>query len=420
VNRDALIVGGGAAGFFAAIHLAEARPEWKITILEKSTRVLSKVRISGGGRCNVTHAAWEPQELARYYPRGHKELLGPFHRFSVPETMAFFEGRNVPLKIEEDGRVFPQSDSSESIVDCLTSEAARLGVEVRTGEALKDLHYVKENSSWEVVTGGGIYKAPRVLLATGSSPGVWNLLSRLGHDIVSPVPSLFTFRIRDPLIDGLQGLSTEAELQVQATRSGADNPAAAPLQGSGPVLVTHRGLSGPAVLRLSAWGARELHLLDYQFFLRVDWIPDLDEIQLREQLVGQKEICPRKSIANVPMFGLPRRLWRRLLECATFAPGTTWSAMAGKQAQQLIDRLKRSTFQVDGKDTFKEEFVTAGGVDLRQVDFRTFQSRRFPGLYFAGEVLDIDALTGGFNFQNAWTGAWHAARAMASPSAQKE
>lgn len=404
MKYDALIVGGGAAGFYAAIHLAEKRPDWSVGILEKGVKVLQKVRISGGGRCNVTHAVWEPAELAAHYPRGMRELLGPFHRYAPSDTMAFFQDRNVPLKIEEDGRIFPVSDDSQSIIDCLLGEARRFRVEVRTQTSLRAL--ASEGGNWRLETSKGEFTARLVLIATGSSPQAWSLLDRLGHRIVEPVPSLFTFKSSDPLLDGLQGLSVdEISLAVAGHRD---------LNSTGPLLITHWGLSGPATLKLSAWGARGLNTLDYRFDLRVNWLPGIDRDRLRSRLETLKSVESRKKPARNPLYGIPRRLWERLVNRAGISKDSSWAVCSQDQIARLCEVLQHTPLRVEGKSTFKEEFVTAGGIDLKEVDFRTFQSRLHPGLFFAGEVLDIDAITGGFNFQNAWTGAYHAAMAMAA------
>lgn len=400
MTYDVIIVGGGAAGFFAAIQIAQADPSLHLVILEKGNDVLGKVRISGGGRCNVTHAEFIPNELVKNYPRGEQELRGPFHTFCSGDTVDFFEKRGVPLKIEEDGRMFPESDSSESIINCFRDECRRLGVEVLTNRGVKTI--LRYQNYWELDTSGGTYRARKLLLATGSSQKVWRMLSNMGHTIVDPVPSLFTFNIKDPRIKGLQGLSSFAGVSIPGTG----------LEAEGPALITHWGLSGPAILRLSAWGARKLHDLNYRFTIKINWLePELQEDVL-QQLKDQTETSPRKSPYRTRPFELPKRLWHALLEASGIEKTANWADLSRQQLQELSKQLTACEFNVNGKSTFKEEFVTAGGVDLKEVDFRTFESKKHPGLFFAGEILNIDAITGGFNFQNAWTGAYIAAKAI--------
>jgi len=402
-----IIIGGGAAGFFTAIRAAETAPEAKVVILEGGRQVLNKVKISGGGRCNVTHACWEPGALSKHYPRGEKELLGPFHRFACGDTVDWFAKRGVELKIEEDGRMFPVSDSSQTIIDCLWESVKKAGVEVIKGSRMEDLRPPSEKTGrWEIITKGDRYHADRVMVATGSSPAVWRMLERLGHTIVTPVPSLFTFNIKDERIKGLPGLSVpKAAVEVMGSN----------LSATGPLLITHWGMSGPGILRLSAWGARELAARKYRFDIRVNWLNRHPE-DIREALLKLKTAFAKKQVAANPQFELPGRLWTALVKAAGIRAGQRWATLSKQQIQRLAAELTQGRFAVNGKSTFKEEFVTAGGVDLREFDFKTFESKLFPGLFFAGEVLNIDAITGGFNFQAAWTGGWIAGCSMLGAS----
>lgn len=416
MSYDLLVIGGGAAGFFGAIHAVLERPGMKVAILERGKDVLSKVRISGGGRCNVTHAEYDPRMLATNYPRGAKELLGPFHSFGCGDTQEFFESRGIPLKVEEDGRIFPVSDTSEDIINCLLKETDRLGIEVHTRQAVRRMQ--KTSGGWVVRTDHDEMKARKVLVASGSNPKIWEMLEDLGHTIISPVPSLFTFNIKDPRISGLQGLAVPASIRILPIPGLTKGEVRENLERSGPLLITHWGLSGPAVLKLSAWGARLLHACNYNFKVQVNWIPDEDLTTIGELLMEGRKNYPKKLITNAPVVEMPRRLWERIV-LAAVPPNRKWAELSKEEAQELGRALVAAEFQVKGKSTFKEEFVTAGGVKLREVDFRTFESRIAPGLFLAGEVLDIDAITGGFNFQNAWTGAFMAARAI-STSLEKE
>lgn len=401
-----LVVGGGAAGFFAAINLAHICPEAKITILEGGNEPLAKVRISGGGRCNLAHACWEPKELIRNYPRGSRELLGPFHSFCSGDTIEWFESRGVPTKIEEDGRMFPQSDSSQSIIDCLMGEIKRLNIQLELSTRVSEIHPpTAENEAWTLkIKDREDRLADRLMLATGSSPQVWKLLKKIGLNIVPPVPSLFTFNIKDQRLQGLPGISMpNAEVRIVGTR----------LQDSGPLLITHWGLSGPAVLKLSAWGARELNELAYDFEIRVDWTGRGRE-QVKEEIQKAKKELAKAFVRKKRILGFPGRLWERMLITIGIPEERRWADLRKAEAENLLKELSDAAYRVKGKSTFKEEFVTAGGVDLKEINFKTFGAKRYPGLYMAGEVLNIDAITGGFNFQAAWTGGWMAAQAMAT------
>lgn len=391
---DILVIGGGASGFFTAINAAKGLPDKKVAILEKTKEGLNKVRISGGGRCNVTHGEFLPKPLSENYPRGEKELLGPFHKFMTGDIFAWFEERGVPLHIEEDGRAFPTTNSSQTIIDCFLQEANKYGVECfyRTNVTRIEL----EGELWKISTSKEVFYAADLVMATGSSPKVWRMLSSMEYDIVDPVPSLFTFHCEDSRLEDLQGVSAETSVEV------LDAEGKSVLHSHGPLLVTHWGMSGPAILKLSAWGARELHALDYKFSLRINWIPTHNEESALKTLQQLQKEEPRKKCINTPGFDLPRRLWQRLLQ-TTEMEEVRWADISKVQMQTLIKELTEGVYAIDGKSTFKEEFVTAGGVALKQIDFKNFTSKRQNNLYFVGEVLDVDAITGGFNFQHAWT-----------------
>lgn len=418
---DLIIVGGGAAGFYAAIQLAEQSPGMNIAILERGKTVLSKVAVSGGGRCNVTHGEFSPKQLTTNYPRGEKELLGPFHNHSPAEVMAFFESRGVPLKIEADGRVFPESDSSQSIIDCFLGEAQRLGIKLLRNSSVKG--FARRGTTWQVTTMNKDYRAKKLLLATGSNPKIWQLLAAMGHTIVPPLPSLFTFHINDDRLQGVQGISVQAEVEVPPKKRFA--PGEGPklksmvreeplLWAEGPVLITHWGLSGPAILKLSAWGARLLAEHKYNFWVQVNWCPEYSSGSMEAYLREIKATEAKKTVWRNPVVDLPKRLWGRLVVAAKIRVDEKWGDLGKEKLQNLAMQLTASTFRVEGKSPFKEEFVTAGGVALKEIDFKTMESKKHPGLYFAGEIIDVDAITGGFNFQNAWTGAYLAARHIAS------
>ncbi|MCB9284356.1 MAG: NAD(P)/FAD-dependent oxidoreductase [Lewinellaceae bacterium] len=401
-----LIIGGGAAGFFAAIACAGQNPEADILILERGKDVLAKVKVSGGGRCNVTNGCFDPRELVKNYPRGSKALLGPFNRFCTGDTMDWFDKRGVPLKIEDDGRVFPVSDNSQSIIDCLWGEAQKAGVRIFRNQRVVQIYPPEEqNQRWKVMTGTGVaHFADKVLVAAGSSKSVWEMIEHLGHTLVPPVPSLFTFNVKDPRITDLPGVSVpQAQVRIQGTK----------FQAEGPLLITHWGFSGPGILRLSAWAARELHDLEYQFQILINWAYPLQLQELQDRLPAFKEENARKPIFKNNPTGMPQRLWRRLVEQLAIDPEQPWGNLGKKALNQLANELFSASFSVKGKSAFKDEFVTAGGIELKEVDFKTFESRIHKGLYFAGEVLDIDAITGGFNFQAAWTGGWIAGHALA-------
>ncbi|WP_068469595.1 NAD(P)/FAD-dependent oxidoreductase [Candidatus Protochlamydia phocaeensis] len=397
-----VIVGGGAAGFFGAIACAQFYPSHRVILIEKTRQPLAKVRISGGGRCNVTHGCFDPALLVKNYPRGGPELRGPFSRFQPKDTIQWFESRGVQLKTEEDGRMFPTTDSSETIIACLQAEARRLGVQIRLECGVQQIDRLEEGfrltlSNEEELT------CDRILIATGSSSKMYPLLEKLGHTIVPLVPSLFTFNLPQSPLTDLAGVSVPLA-QVKLTKLGFEQ--------TGPLLITHWGLSGPAVLKLSAWAARELHALDYQTDVVINWLPQLTEEALRQALSQHKQANPAKQIGSEAPVNLPKQLWKRLVQLAGIEQELRWSTLSNKHTQALINQLRASTFHIQGKTTYKQEFVTCGGVALEEVNFKTMESRRCPHLFFAGEVLNIDGITGGFNFQNAWTTSWIAGQSM--------
>jgi predicted Rossmann fold flavoprotein len=399
-----IIVGGGAAGFFAAITCAQANPDLEVVLLEKTARFLEKVRISGGGRCNVTHACFDTREMATRYPRGEKALLSPFTRFQASDAVAWFESRGVKLKTESDGRMFPVTDSSQTIMDCLMDSAREAGVDLRLNSGVNSIAK-KPDGSFEVSSTTPL-TADRVLLATGGcrSAALGELAVSLGHTLQPPVPSLFTFHIKSPLLADLAGVSVDsAEVSV------ADEQ----LRERGPLLITHWGLSGPAILRLSAWGARALHRLDYKFPLRVNWLAHLSVEEMSSRLARYRAENPARQMVNTAFPPLPSRLWQQLVATSGIAPDTRWSALSRAAQHRLVEQMTRTEFQVTGKSLNKDEFVTCGGVSLNEVNFKTMESRICSGLHFAGELLDIDGITGGFNFQAAWTTGWLAGKAMA-------
>lgn len=402
-NFDVIVVGGGASGFFTAINLAEQKPDLRIAILERSNEVLSKVKISGGGRCNVTHACFIPNVLAKFYPRGERELKGPFHTFCTGDVMEWFAERGVALKIEDDGRVFPESDNSQTIIDCFLNEAASFNIKIIKQTIVQNL--VNEDDFWKIETSKDIYQAKHLVMATGSNTKILNLLTTLDHSIVNPVPSLFTFNIKDDRIKDLMGVATEmVSVKVKNTS----------LKASGPLLITHWGMSGPAILRLSAWGARELFDKSYQFQLIVNWTNDFVFDEVLEELMNNKQEHSKKTIIKHPQYTLTHRLWQQLVKAADISETIIWADVSKKQLVKLAEQLTQSEFNVNGKSTFKEEFVTAGGIDLKEVNFKSMESKLLNNLYFTGEILNIDAITGGFNFQNAWTTGYLAANAIAT------
>jgi predicted Rossmann fold flavoprotein len=399
-NFDIIIVGGGAAGFFTAINLVENNPKLKVAILERGKTVLEKVRISGGGRCNVTHACFIPNDLVKFYPRGEKELRGPFHQFCSGDTIEWFENHGVVLKIEDDGRMFPTSDSSQTIIDCFLSATQKLGIQVLTGQSVQSIF--KADSYWKVETNHEVFACRKLIMTTGSNPKIWEMLTQLGHSIVSPVPSLFTFNIKDTRIKDLMGLSAFAKVKVKGSK----------LEASGPLLITHWGMSGPGILRLSAWGARELFDKNYQFILQVNWLNEVTFEEAMETLKELKQEHAKKAVSKKSPFEFPNRLWESLVLASGIDSEGKWADLSKKQLTDLANQLTNAAFQVNGKSTFKEEFVTAGGIDLKEINFKTMESKLHQNLFFAGEIVNIDAITGGFNFQNAWTSGFILAKAM--------
>ena len=402
-----VVVGGGAAGFFAAITAKENNPDASVVLLEKTSQQLAKVRISGGGRCNVTHACFDPLLLTKNYPRGNKALIGPFHKFQPRDTIEWFESRGVELKTEADGRMFPASNTSQSIITCLMNEAEKNGVVIRLKQRLQEVS--KANDLFQVILASGeTLTCERLLIATGNSSEGHALAKSLGHSIHSPVPSLFTFNCpTSPLLD-LSGIVVP---NVEISVAGSS------LMTTGPLLLTHWGFSGPAALKLSAWSARLLHEKEYRVSLTINWLPAHTLEALQTTLLNGRKERPQNNLCKENPFTLPKNLWNRLLELQGFRQGFQEGRKVGELSnddiQRLVQKLHGDSYEVNGKTTNKEEFVTCGGVDLDEVHFKTMESRICPGLFFAGEVLDIDAVTGGFNFQNAWTTGWLAGNAIA-------
>jgi predicted Rossmann fold flavoprotein len=406
-TRRIVVVGGGAAGFFAAIASAEQKNGAEVILLEKTAHFLAKVKISGGGRCNVTHACFNEREFTTRYPRGERALIAPFTQFQARDIVAWFAARGVELKTEADGRMFPTTDSSQTIIDCLMEAARTAGVKLQTNCGVERLSRTLAGGFELTLSTGETLKCDRVLLATGGcrTAALGQLAVSLGHTLEPPVPSLFTFQIAVPWLRELAGVSVESvELTVPPTR----------LRERGPLLVTHWGLSGPAVLRLSAWGARNLHDCNYQFTLQVNWLPAWNEETLGAEFQRRQQAHPARLVTNATVAPLSARLWEQLVNASGLPPQTRWAALGRAGRHQLIQQLLRTEFPVTGKSLNKDEFVTCGGVRLNEVNFKTMGSKMVPGLFFAGEVLDVDGLTGGFNFQAAWTTGWLAGRAMAA------
>ncbi|MDY0780702.1 NAD(P)/FAD-dependent oxidoreductase [Tenacibaculum sp. IB213877] len=397
-----VIIGGGAAGFFTAINAKELNPDLDITILEKGKDVLQKVRISGGGRCNVTHACFAPKELTKFYPRGNRELLGPFHQFMTGDTFEWFENRGVPLKIEDDNRVFPEANTSQAIIDCFQKAVENLNIKVLTNRGVTSFY--QQDSKWVINTKNEEFIADKLVIAAGSSKKIWEMSQELGHSIIDTVPSLFTFNIKDERITDLGGISVpNATVNILDTK----------LENYGPLLITHWGLSGPAILKLSAFGARILAEKNYKYEVEVNWLSKSSE-EVLEELNQLKKTNAKKQIGlKSPFTEIPRRLWERLLIASSIKLNQNWADLNKNQLQKLATQLTKATFKAEGKSTFKEEFVTAGGIDLKEINFKRFESKLHKNLFFIGEILNIDAVTGGFNFQNAWTGGYICANALA-------
>jgi predicted Rossmann fold flavoprotein len=400
-----VVIGGGAAGFFGAIACTQANPQAQVTLIEASRQPLAKVLISGGGRCNVTHACFEPKNLVQNYPRGGKALLGTFTRFQPLDTISWFAAHGVNLKTEADGRMFPITDRAETIAECLIREAFAAKIELCIGTPVSAV--TRKNEGFEIVLKSGETKqCDRLLLATGSSLAGYKIAKELGHDIQSPVPSLFTFNIADPQLRELAGISVNS-VNVRLSGTGKN-----PLQQTGPLLITHWGVSGPAVLKLSAWGARILHENRYQHKLIINWLPHLSPEEVRQKLLEVKTEWGKKAIALHRGVDLPHRLWQYIIQRSNITIEDRWAAISNKTLNQLVQEITQGEYLITGKGVFKEEFVTCGGVNLKEVNFKTMESKLVPGLHFAGEILDIDGVTGGFNFQSAWTTAYLAGQSM--------
>ncbi|MGD1875812.1 MAG: NAD(P)/FAD-dependent oxidoreductase [Mastigocoleus sp.] len=406
--RQIVIIGGGAAGFFGAIAAARTHSQAKVTLVEATHKPLAKVRISGGGRCNVTHACFEPRGLIQNYPRGGKALIGAFSRFQAKDTVDWFSKRGVKLKTETDGRMFPVTDTSETIVDCLIKEADSLAIKLITANPVVSVRAIDKNSFEITLKSQEKLQCDYLLLATGSNPMGYRIAQQLGHTVKKPVPSLFTFNIKDKQLQELAGVS------VKLARLRLNIPDNSQLEQTGPLLITHWGLSGPAVLKLSAWGARMLHSHNYQGNLQVNWLPLLKQEQIREQLLSVKNEFPKRLVLSHRGIDFPHRLWQYMVTRVGISTEIRWTELPKKMLNKLILEMTQGEFAVNGKGVFKDEFVTCGGVNLKEVDFKTMESKLVPGLHFAGEILDIDGITGGFNFQSAWTTGYLAGVAMGS------
>jgi predicted Rossmann fold flavoprotein len=406
-SKTLVVIGGGAAGFFCAVNAARMSPQLKVILLEKSGKLLSKVKVSGGGRCNVTHACFDIKEMSGNYPRGEHFVRKAFHQFFTTDTIEWFENRGVKLKNEADGRMFPITDSSQTIIECLLREANQFGVEILMNREVVDIK-PSGIGNWElVIKNNDILNADFVCVASGGFPKLsqFDWLKGTGHSIVEPVPSLFTFNIPKHPLNELMGVSVpNASVKIQQTK----------LKNSGPLLITHWGLSGPCVLKLSAWGARELHQLNYHFTISINWQDDAREEDVRTKIQDTRTNSASKKISNTNLFQLPNRLWQFLLIQLRINEDMRWADLPSKAQNKLIQFLINHELNVTGKTTFKEEFVTAGGVNLKEVDANTMQSKLHSNLFFAGEILDVDGVTGGFNFQHAWTSGFIAAKSIAS------
>jgi len=405
LKKRFIIIGGGAAGIFGALAAAKAHPEAEVIVLEKSPKLLAKVRISGGGRCNVTHHCFDPSLLAQNYPRGHSELLGPFSRFQPKDTVNWFHEHGVQLKTEADGRIFPTTDDSQTIIDCLLKSAEKLNIKIFTKTNVEKVEVVEKSLFKVFINTEDPLTCDRILLATGGgqSNSGFEIAQSLGHTIVPPVPSLFTFNIKDTRLDDLQGISfPTVKVEVLGTS----------LKSEGPLLITHWGLSGPVILKLSAWGARILHDLNYNFELRINFLSNFSTEKLIVELKKIKEQLSLKQIIKNPLFDVTKRFWEKIAATAGIAEDLSWAHISLTQMQNLANELTQGKYIAYGKSTYKDEFVTCGGVSLKEINFKTMESRICSGFFFAGEVLDIDGVTGGFNFQAAWTTSWIAGNSM--------
>ena len=405
-KKRLIVIGGGAAGFFCAVNAAKMDPALEVIIIEKSNKLLSKVKVSGGGRCNVTHSCFSMAEMIKKYPSGATFLKKAFHHFFTTDTITWFKDRGVELKTEPDGRMFPITNSSQTIIDCLMEEANKYVVEIMMNKEVGELSLMVDGI-WLVAFKTGLtMQADYVCVASGGYPKStqFEWLKKLGHTIAGPVPSLFTFNMPGNPITALMGIVVE-QVQVKITGS--------KLTGEGPLLITHWGMSGPAILKLSAWGARELAAKNWQFSITVNWLPAYNEQTLKDKFQQVRFNIAAQKISNRNPFALPQRLWDYLLQQSAISENIRWADLPAKEQNKLIKNICAQEFMVNGKTTFKEEFVTSGGIALEEVDHNTMQSKLAPNLFFAGEVLNIDGVTGGFNFQNAWTTGWIAAKEIA-------
>jgi len=402
-----VVIGGGAAGFFCAVNAARLHPALEVIILEKTSKVLSKVKVSGGGRCNVTHACFSIGDMVNRYPRGKNFLKKTFHHFFTVDTIQWFKERGVELKTEEDGRMFPVTNSSQTVIDCLIQEVNRYGIAIRMMSEVKNIRHEEGKPLTVVLSGDREIKADFVCIACGGYPKstMFDWIKALGHTIEEPLPSLFTFNMPGNAITALMGVSVpHAQVRIVGSKLMAD----------GPLLITHWGMSGPAVLRLSAWGARELAATAWQFHIMVNWLPDHNEQSMREEIQGLRFELAAQKIINRNPFGLPQRLWEYLLQQSDINGDIRWADLPAREQNKLVKNLCAQEFAVNGKTTFKEEFVTAGGIKLSEIEANTMQSKIVPHLFFAGEIMDVDGITGGFNFQHAWTSGFIAASAIAA------
>ncbi len=399
-----IIVGGGAAGIFAAINIAAKNPELKVVVLEKSTKLLSKVKVSGGGRCNVTHACFEPKELVKFYPRGNRELLGPFHQFQPGDTIEWFANKGIELKIEDDGRMFPTTDDSQTIIDCFSRELNRYNIEVKYQSKVETI--TKVNNEFSVQLENKTLACTNLVIATGGFNKIegYNFIAELGHSIIPPTPSLFTFNLPGNDILALQGLVSEVEIKILGSK----------YEEQGPLLVTHWGVSGPGVLKLSSWGARFLSDKNYEFDFSVNWQPAFDDDTLKSFFNDCRTQFGAKKVINQFDLDVPKKLKLYLINKAQITTEMKWADLSKAHLNKLTEVILRDVYHSKGKTTFKQEFVSCGGVKLNEVNFKTMESKVVQNLYLAGEVLDIDALTGGFNFQAAWTGAWIISESIAN------
>jgi len=411
VSKQLIVIGGGAAGFFCAVNAARLDPSLKVTIIEKSNKLLSKVKVSGGGRCNVTHACFDITDMSKRYPRGQHFVKKTFHQFFTTDTINWFEERGVELKREEDGRMFPITDSSQTIIECLLKEANKFNVEILMSREVKNLSMV--NRQWSIkLSDSQFLTSDYVCIASGGYPksSRFDWLKELGHTIEEPVPSLFTFNLPNHPITKLMGVSIEkAKVKIQ---NSPKESLRTKLEEEGPILITHWGLSGPAVLRLSAWGARELKERNWEFGISVNWLPEYNEENLRKRFQELRTINASQKVINKNSFGLPSRLWEFLAEQAGIKNDWRWADLPSTEQNRFVKNLCNYECEVKGKTTFKEEFVTAGGIKLNEIEANTMMSKKNPNLFFAGEVLDVDGITGGFNFQHAWTSGFVAAKAI--------